>query len=166
MKRIEVLSHVTEKLEVVRENFNQELFSSLAPPFVPMQVLRFDGITKGSIFEIDMIGGLLPKGFLDKLPVKIPFKLGSTWKGEVVDAGETQDGFFFIDEALELPFPLSKWRHLHRILPNPQQGGTDILDQIEFSCVHPLLEIPAYSALLPLFVYRKKSYQDYFNRMV
>ncbi len=155
MKKIEFLSHVDVPIEVVKENFTEELFKYLLPPVLPVKVLRFEGVDKGAKYSFDLAGGLLP--------FKIP-PFSTKWSGEIVESGEAQGGFYFLDEGTELPFPLKHWRHLHRILPNPQKGGIDILDMVEYSCHLPLMEYSLYPSFFSLFVCRKQRYGQYFQR--
>ena len=151
MKKIEFLSHVPVSIEVVKENFSEELFKYLLPPLFPLKVVRFEGVQKGAKYEFDLAGGLLPG------------LLSTTWSGEIVDAGDVQGGFYFTDEGTKLPFPLKSWRHLHRILPNPQKGGIDILDMVEYSCYLPLFEYSLYPSFFSLFVFRKKRYSAFYT---
>ncbi|HAZ14179.1 MAG: hypothetical protein A2X86_02565 [Bdellovibrionales bacterium GWA2_49_15] len=152
MKKIEFLSHVPVSIEVVKEHFTEELFKYLLPPILPVKVVRFEGVEKGARYEFEL------------LPIHLPPPFSTTWSGKIVDSGDVQGGFYFVDEGTNLPFPLKSWRHLHRILPNPQLGGIDILDLVEYSCHIPLLEYSLYPSFFSLFVFRKQRYAEYFRR--
>ncbi|MBI2520039.1 MAG: cyclase [Bdellovibrio sp.] len=156
MQKIEFLSHVPVSIEVVKENFSEELFKYLLPPLFSLKVVRFEGVAKGAKYEFDFVGKLLP--------IQLPRPFSTKWSGEIVDAGEVQGGFYFVDEADDLPFPLKSWRHLHRILPNPQKGGIDILDMVEYSCHSPFFEYSLYPSFFSLFVFRKQRYAAFFRK--
>lgn len=130
----------------VKEGFTESLFKRLAPPFPPVNVLRFDGCKKG-----------------DQVALELNFILfKQKWISLITDDLTTKEEFYFVDEGTRLPFFLGRWRHKHRIISRGE--GAVIRDEIDFSgpfaWVTPLL-LPA---LWLQFVYRKPIYRKVFKK--
>jgi len=141
-----VLDTLVEKnyLEV-KAGFNEELFRRLSPPFPPVKVLRFDGCTTGNKVELEL-------SFL-------LFK--QKWVSLITEDKTTENEFYFIDEGIELPFFLGKWRHKHCII---SQGlGSLIRDEIEFTGPYFWLTPVLFPALWIQFWYRKPIYRKIFR---
>lgn len=141
--RFTLKTFVPQPVEVVKAKFDQRLFKALAPPFPRMQLLRFDGSALG-----------------DEVHIKLNFLVYSTvWKSLITEETDTDEGFFFVDEGIQLPPFITYWRHKHIL--NAYRGGTVIVDDVEFR-VKPLLLSPFLFASTWLqFVYRKPIYKGY-----
>ncbi|TGE20750.1 hypothetical protein E5K00_22480 [Hymenobacter aquaticus] len=131
----------------VMAGFTRELFLALAPPFPSFRLHRFDGCRTGDQVEIELITG----------PVH------QHWTSLITGHGQLPDGtHYFIDEGQRLPAPLRYWRHRHLVEPGPQ-GGSVIVDAIEYRTVSPLLDALLYPALWAQFAYRKPIYRRVFG---
>jgi len=131
----------------VMAGFTRELFIALAPPFPKLRLLRFDGCRTGDQVEIE----------LDTLVKRLP------WTSLIVDDGQLADGtLFFVDEGQTLPPPLRYWRHRHLIQPGPQ-GGSIIVDDLEYRTATPALDALLYPAMWAQFAWRKPIYRRWFQ---
>ena len=127
----------------VMAGFTRELFSALAPPFPKLRLLRFDGCRTGDQVEIE----------LDTMVKRL------LWTSLIVDDGQLADGtLFFVDEGQTLPPPLRYWRHRHLIQPGPQ-GGSIIVDDLEYRTATPALDALLYPAIWAQFAWRKPIYR-------
>lgn len=142
---ISIKTEVEAPLETVWENFTEELFLSLNPPFPPVNLLRFDGSQKGDLVELQL-------NFL-------LFK--QKWASLITEQTSSQSYIEFIDEGTQLPFFLSEWKHQHRM--ERVADKTLIIDNIHFKA--PLnLDFLLYPALILQFIYRKPIYKKYFKQ--
>ena len=131
----------------VMAGFTRELFIALAPPFPKLRLLRFDGCRTGDQVEIE----------LDTLVKRL------LWTSLIVDDGQLADGtLFFVDEGQTLPPPLRYWRHRHLIQPGPQ-GGSIIVDDLEYRTATPALDALLYPAIWAQFAWRKPIYRRWFR---
>ena len=131
----------------VMAGFTRELFIALAPPFPKLRLLRFDGCRTGDQVEIE----------LDTLVKRL------LWTSLIVDDGQLADGtLFFVDEGQTLPPPLRCWRHRHLIQPGPQ-GGSIIVDDLEYRTATPALDALLYPAIWAQFAWRKPIYRRWFQ---
>lgn len=130
----------------VKAGFDASLFQKLSPPFPPVRLLRFDGSQKGDLVTLEL-------NF-------IFFK--QKWTSEIT-ADQTSDlEFFFVDEGVELPFFLKKWRHKHRVISTGL--GSIIRDEIDFEAPFGLMSVLLYPALWLQFAFRKPIYRRIFRR--
>lgn len=131
----------------VMTGFTRELFIALAPPFPKLRLLRFDGCRTGDQVKIE----------LDTLVKRL------LWTSLIVDDGQLTDGtLFFVDEGQTLPPPLRYWRHRHLIQPGPQ-GGSIIVDDLEYRTATPALDALLYPAMWAQFAWRKPIYRRWFQ---
>ena len=145
--------HVTLRTAVsqpparVMAGFTRELFVALAPPFPRLRLLRFDGCRTGDRVEIE----------LNTLVTRL------AWTSLIVDDGVQPDGtLFFIDEGQVLPPPLRFWRHRHLIQPGPN-GGSVIVDALEYRTASRLLDVVIYPAMWAQFAWRRPIYRRWFR---
>lgn len=126
----------------IKENFNEQLFIKLSPPFPPVRLLRFDGCQKGDIVSLEL-------NF-------IFFRQAWT---SVITMDNTDKGTFeFVDEGKQLPFFLSSWRHHHKI-KRVSDEESEIIDDIEFTSPAKLLDYLLFPSLWLQFSYRKPIYR-------
>ena len=127
--------------------FDRKLFDQLAPPFPPVEVVRFDGCLKGHVVHLRL-------NF-------IVFK--QDWISDIVDQQTTVDEIFFVDKGTKLPFFLRYWHHRHRLVRDPQTGGTLVIDDITFRTPSFLTDDLFYPFLWLQFAYRKPIYKRVFG---
>lgn len=138
---------VSQPPAVVMAGFTRELFVALAPPFPRLRLLRFDGCHSGDRVEIE----------LDTLVKRL------SWTSLIVDDGTQPDGtHFFVDEGQVLPPPLRFWRHRHLIQPGPN-GGSVIVDALEYRTASRLLDALIYPAMWAQFAWRRPIYRRWFR---
>jgi ligand-binding SRPBCC domain-containing protein len=143
--KILISTRIEQDYLSVKEGFNEKLFLQLSPPFPPVRLLRFDGSATGDIVILEL-------NFL-------LFK--QKWVSEITDDQTDENEFYFIDEGIELPFFLKKWKHKHRIL---KAGNQSIIrDEIEYQAPLGLMTLLLYPVLLLQFLYRKPIYKKVFG---
>lgn len=130
----------------VKSGFNESLFKKLSPPFPPVKLIRFDGSEKGDLVTLEL-------NF-------IFFK--QKWTSEITEDKTTDLEFYFIDQGVELPFFLKKWRHKHRVISTGI--GSIIRDEIEYEAPFGILTYFLYPALWLQFAFRKPIYKRTFRR--
>ncbi len=114
----------------VAKGFTLELFKALAPAFPRVKVLRFDGCEKGHQVWIEL------NLFLFK----------QRWDTHIVENGQNEQEWYFIDEGTVMPFPLKTWKHIHQVL-NQADGTSQIVDNIYYSTGSKILDY----LMFPLF---------------
>ncbi len=144
--RIALQTHVEKSLPNVKAGFNESLFSRLSPPFPPVKILRFEGSKAGDIVSLELNFVLFKQ----------------TWTSKITEDKSNESEFYFVDEGIELPFFLKKWKHKHRIIKS--EKGTLIRDEIDFQAPFALMTLLLYPALLAQFLYRKPIYRKVFRK--
>ncbi|TAE75760.1 MAG: hypothetical protein EAZ85_01730 [Bacteroidetes bacterium] len=133
--------------EKVFEGFNEQLFLKLAPPFPPVRLQRFDGCKAG-----------------DKVVLKLFFIFFSQiWESTILKQVTTKNEIYFIDRGTKLPFFLKQWQHSHIIQSN-EDGGSFIIDDIEYHTPFWLLDYLMYPSMWFIFAYRKPIYRKIFKK--
>ena len=130
----------------VKAGFTESLFKKLSPPFPPVKLLRFDGSEKGDIVSLEL-------NF-------IFFK--QKWTSHITEDRTTDQEFFFVDEGVELPFFLKKWRHKHRVISSGI--GSIIRDEIEFEVPFGVMTYLLFPVMWLQFAYRGPIYRRIFKR--
>lgn len=144
--KIQLETEVAQPFEQVAAGFDESLFKALAPRLLPTKVLRFDGSRTGD--EVHLAIG--------------PGPLAQRWEALVIEHGQDESEFYFVDQGKKLPFPLKSWVHTHRIRKR-SAGGTLIVDAIDFQTIHPLLNYLFYPFFWWLFKIRKPVYRRSFS---
>lgn len=130
----------------VKNGFNESLFKKLSPPLPPVKLLRFDGSEKG-----------------DKVSLELNFIFfKQKWTSLITEDRTTDLEFFFVDEGVELPFFLKKWRHKHRVISSGI--GSVIRDEIEFEAPFKGLTYLLFPVMWLQFAYRGPIYRRIFTR--
>lgn len=143
--KLKISTRVNQSLEVVQNGFTQDLFLSLNPPFPKVDLLQFDGCTKGDIVSLK-----LKFGFFNQV-----------WTSEITEDHLTENQWLFVDEGTQLPFFLKQWRHRHLV---EREGSRAVItDDIEFSCGFILIDVLMWPALYLQFLYRKPIYRKLFK---
>lgn len=143
--RIQIETPVRQPPEVVWAGFSRELFTKLAPPFPPVELLRYDGSEPGDLVEVRL-------NFL-------LFK--QDWVSRITEQQTTDTEIYFVDEGEKLPFFLRYWRHRHRLVRDG--SGTRIIDEIEFRTPTRLTDYLFYPVMYAQFAYRKPIYRRVFG---
>ena len=147
-------TEVEQSYKEVAAGFTFELFQRLTPKNPPVNVKRFDGCNKGDEVHLEMT-----------VPV---FNRVEEWISRVVKSGEVtghdvySDEWFFIDEGVRLPFFLTYWRHVHRVVQT-ESGGSAIIDDIEYRALWYLQPF-VHLALSGQFAARQPIYKEYFRK--
>lgn len=143
--KINISTSVDKNYLEVKEGFTEKLFQKLSPPFPPVRLLRFDGSSKGDIVSLEL------NFFIFK----------QKWTSEITADHTDEKEFFFMDEGIELPFFLKKWKHKHRVIK--QGKGSLINDEIEYQGKFGLMSLLLFPVLYGQFLYRKPIYKRFFT---
>lgn len=133
--------------EVIRDGFTQKLFEYLKPPGVDVEIERFDGCKKDD--EVHLL-------------LKLPGK-AHKWISLITHEETTYTHWRFIDEGKLLPWPISSWKHEHKVL-KVDETNSIIIDDINFECNPALLTPVVAPALWVSFAFRPYKYQQYFRK--
>lgn len=139
-------TQVEQSFDYVSSRFDKDLFESLKPPVMSLEVVRFDGCQTGDMVELRMGLG--------------PFK--QDWHSEITYHDFTDNRFVFHDKGVLLPPPLKFWLHKHIVLSEENSSETLIIDDIEFKSGFKLLDYLIYPFMYLLFALRKPVYKQYF----
>lgn len=139
-------TRIHQPLTVVKQGFTKELFLLLAPNWSDANLERFDGFNKGDEVHIT---------------IKI---LGrkQKWVSIITDENTDASGWYFIDEGKILPWPLTQWKHTHRV---DRIGDKDceIVDDIEFHTSSKYLDKLIYPFIWSTFAIRPGLYKKFFE---
>ncbi len=133
-------------LSVVKGGFTKDLFMALKPPFVKLIVDRFDGCSAGN--EVHLI-------------LK-SFGPAQKWVSHITEEKQTDKEWYFIDEGHVIPWPLAKWKHIHKVV-SLDNNSSLIIDDINFECIFPWMNRLFYPALWLSFSVRPSRYKKYFE---
>ena len=140
---LKIVTQVKSPLQTVKVGFNKELFLSLNPPFPPVRILEFGGCKQG-----------------DRVSLELNFIVfRQKWISLITEDYQDRTKWYFIDEGVQLPFFLKKWRHKHLV---ESENETKIIDEISYSTGYLALDILMYPVFLLQFWYRKPIYRKYF----
>ncbi len=143
--KLKISTKVQQDFLKVKDGFNEQLFLRLNPPFPFVRLLRFDGCEKGDLVSIE----------LDFVLFK------QMWESQIIEDSLDDSKFHFIDVGDKLPFFLSKWKHTHII--KRIEGGSEIIDDIDFYAYNLLFTWVLYPILYLQFLYRKPIYRKVFG---
>jgi ligand-binding SRPBCC domain-containing protein len=130
------------------KKFDADLFQKLAPPFLTLKLLQFDGSQKGDIVHIQMsLAGMFPQ----------------EWISVITENNQNEKAAWFTDEGTKLPFFLSYWRHTHWI--ENEGENARIVEDIEFKTPFFLFDYLMYPILYLQFAARKPIYQKLFGKV-
>lgn len=137
---------IDRPLELVKDNFNEELFAYLKPPGVDVEILRFDGCHKGD--EVHLALKILGKE--------------QHWVSLITEEHDSADEWSFVDEGKKTPWPVSKWHHHHRVV-KVDEKSCKIIDDIHYECSPAWIGPFAAPALWVSFAIRPYRYQKFFR---
>jgi ligand-binding SRPBCC domain-containing protein len=145
MKMI-IRSEVKCGFEKVSADFGSDLFRFLLPPKYIATLVEYQGSKPGS-----------------KVHIRFKFPFPSDWisiiKSEEKDAGK----YVFMDEGEKLPFGLTSWKHIHRVI-KIDEIHTEIIDDMSFSTGHRIFDFLLFPVLFLSFYPRKRLYKQYFEK--
>jgi ligand-binding SRPBCC domain-containing protein len=144
--KIKISTKVEQDYNTVFSRFDLALFRKLKPPLVGMRVERFDGCLKGDEVHVE----INTLGWKQK------------WKALITDNNEDEHEIYFVDEGLQLPKPLKKWRHEHKIAKFID--NSIIIDNIAYNTGFTLLDLMLYPMIYLQFFSRKRVYKSYFRK--
>ena len=144
--KFKISTKVSQDYKTVFSKFDLYFFKMLKPPLIGFRVIKFDGCEKGDEVhaEINTLGWR------------------QEWKALITEKTETKDEIYFIDEGLQLPRPLKKWRHKHIIAKFID--SSIIIDNIAYSTNSFFLDILLYPLIYMQFFLRKGVYKSYFRK--
>jgi len=125
--------------------FDRDLFEALAPRQGEMEIVEFTGSRKG-----------------DRVHLRFLKPIRAEWVSLITEDSVNEDEAYFVDEGVQLPWPLAYWRHRH-IVRKITDDTSCIIDDIVFRGVTPLLTALLYPVLYLGFYPRKKIYREYFG---
>lgn len=129
----------------VMKRFDRSLFEALAPPLVPFEIVKFTGSQTGDTVHLRMGKGIRIE-----------------WISVITSHGSDKEQAYFVDEGIQLPFPLKFWRHQH-IVKKDSENQSWIIDDIQYEAVNNLLSKLMYPILYAGFKGRGRIYRQYFN---
>lgn len=142
-----IKSKVAAPFELVRENFDRELFEALLPPSFVASLARYDGSAPG-----------------DEVHIQFHLPWRSLWISQITESEQTPTAQHFIDEGIRLPFGLRTWRHQHGVI-KIDNNKTAIIDDISFSTRNKLMDLLAWPMLFLAFYPRKWQYKSFFKKL-
>jgi ligand-binding SRPBCC domain-containing protein len=138
---------IDRNLKAVKSLFNRDLFLELTPPGVKVDLERFDGCSPGHEVHLNIYS----------------FGIGQKWISKITAEQSTDQEWFFIDEGVTIPWPLAKWKHIHRVI-SIDDKTCKIVDDINFSCTYSWMNPFFYPVLWASFAVRPARYQKFFKR--
>lgn len=142
---IRLTTQVNGNYKEIMRRFDRQLFEALKPKQGEMEIVEFTGSQTG-----------------DRVHLRFNSPVKMEWISDITEHGEDEERAFFIDEGIQLPFPLAYWRHQH-IVEKITENTSYIIDDITYRAVNSLLTPVLYPALYAAFYPRKKVYQAYFK---
>ena len=142
LTRIKIETFVSGNYQDVFNDFNQELFEFLLPPFIKLK--RFDGSKKGD--EVHLLSSNQWE-----------------WISLITEDGEYKNGKYFIDEGKSLFPPLKIWKHTHKV-EMYTETKSKIIDEIRYSTGNTLVDVLVFPLLYSQFLLRKPQYKKFFSQ--
>ena len=125
--------------------FDRDLFEALAPKNGPMKIIDFTGSKKG-----------------DRVHLRFGFPVNSDWISDITADEQNDVEAYFIDEGVELPWPLKYWQHKHIVRKHGEDRSL-IIDDIQYGCSNSVIASLIYPGIYMGFAPRKKIYKKYFG---
>ena len=126
--------------------FDRDLFEALAPRQPKMEIVEFTGSKKG-----------------DRVHIRFLQPLKVDWVSVITEDEINDAEAYFIDEGVQLPFPLNFWKHQH-IVRKITEDTSCIIDDITFRGPNALMTLLLYPAIYLGFYPRKRIYRRYFGK--
>lgn len=143
---IQLKTTVKGNYKTIMSRFGRALFEALAPKGAKMEIVAFTGSRKG-----------------DKVHLRFTSPLKAEWVSVITEDGQNDSEAWFTDEGVQLPFPLSYWKHRH-IVRKIAEDTSCIIDDITFKGPNRLATLLLYPGIFLGFYPRKKIYEAYFGK--
>ncbi|MFN2395166.1 MAG: hypothetical protein ABR597_05710 [Bacteroidales bacterium] len=117
----------------------------MMPPFSLARIERYEGQSPGDIVDMKF---------------NIPF-LGY-WTVIIKESWTSNREYGFIDRGLRVPFGITYWKHIHRVVARNNQSSF-IVDDIEYETAWKFLDVILYLPMFFIFYPRKFQYRKYFK---
>ena len=144
---LEITHYVGGTVAEVFAGFTRELFEVLAPKLPPNRLVRYDGNAVGDFVIIEL--GVAP--------------FTQDWVSEITAHREGPDENYFVDEGRQLPWPLQRWRHVHRVR-RAGPGRVAIVEDITYSAGGSLRNALMRPVLSAQFRGRGPKYEQVFGK--
>ncbi len=144
--RIRLITTINAPFERVHKDFNQKLFDYLMPPFSLASIERYDGQNPGDLID---------------LKFNIPI-LGH-WTVIIKESWLSHREYGFVDRGLRVPFGISYWQHIHRVVAR-NNHSCFIIDDIEYETSWRFLDYLLYLPLMTIFYPRKYQYRKFYRQ--
>ncbi len=142
---IQLRTKVDGNYKDIMRQFDRKLFEALKPSLADMEIVSFTGSKTG-----------------DKVHIRFNSPMKMEWISLITDHGENEKESFFIDEGVQLPFPLSYWKHKH-IVQKITDTTSYIIDDMTFKGPNFIITWLLYPAIYIGFYPRKRIYKKYFS---
>ena len=143
---IKIQTQVKGNYKEIMARFDRALFEALAPRQPKMEIVEFTGSKKG-----------------DRVHIRFLQPLKVDWVSVITEDEINDAEAYFIDEGVQLPFPLTFWRHQH-IVRKITEDTSCIIDDITFRGPNALMTLLLYPAIYLGFYPRKRIYRRYFGK--
>ena len=143
---IKIQTQVKGNYKEIMAHFDRALFEALAPRQPKMEIVEFTGSKKG-----------------DRVHIRFLQPLKVDWVSVITEDEINDAEAYFIDEGVQLPFPLNFWKHQH-IVRKITEDTSCIIDDITFRGPNALMTLLLYPAIYLGFYPRKKIYRRYFGK--
>jgi len=134
--------------KTVMAAFDRRLFEALKPPVGKMEIVAFTGSQKG-----------------DQVHIRFHSPIKADWISDIVEDGVTDQRAWFVDEGVQLPWPLATWTHRH-IVEKVDEHNSLILDDIRFTGTNFLTSLLLFPGIFMGFYPRKRIYRRYFSQLI
>ncbi len=142
---IQLEARVKGNYRDIMAQFDRKLFEALAPKQGKMEIVEFTGSEEG-----------------DRVHIRFLSPIKADWISLITEDAVSDTEAYFVDEGVQLPFPLSFWRHKH-IVRKITEDTSCIIDDITFRGPNALLTLLLYPAIYLGFYPRKRIYRKYFG---
>ncbi len=144
---LQLKTKVKGNYQDIMARFDRQLFEALAPKQGEMEIVEFTGSKKG-----------------DRVHIRFKKPIKAEWVSLITEDEVNEKEAYFVDEGVQLPFPLSYWKHKH-IVRKATEDTSCIIDDITFRGPNVLMDYLLYPAIYLGFYPRKKVYQEYFGKV-
>jgi len=143
---IKLKTRVKGNYREIMARFDRSLFEALAPRHGAMEIVEFTGSQKG-----------------DRVHIRFLKPLKADWVSVITEDHINEQEAYFTDEGVQLPYPLSFWKHNH-IVRKITEGTSEIIDDITFRGANALVTLLLYPFIFLGFYPRKRIYRHYFGK--
>ncbi len=142
---IKIETIVKGNYKSVMERFDRKLFEALKPKQGEMEIVEFTGSKKG-----------------DRVHIRFTSPIKAEWISIITEDAINEQEAYFVDEGIQLPYPLKFWRHRH-IVKKLTEDTCCIIDDITYKANNRIMTALMYPAIYMGFAPRKKIYKAYFG---